>query len=218
MCSSPTRSKRTTTEIRRGDTRVGTREGNHGASLDRILVPDTSYKYIESLNVCLSMLQRWWQMIRNIPVVSGLPHVRIPALSQSPWYAGWISIFIQSDTLLQDMNLCSRLEVVVFQRKPLAECHSLCFYLMITDSVFRAVNVEDHRVAACKVIHLTDESTEKERKTIDKEMKVHAALKHVNVLEFLNAVVVELKHKQHYVPGIYMLLEFAAGGDLFDKI
>ena len=49
-------------------------------------------------------------------------------------------------------------------------------------------------------------------------MKVHAALKHVNVLEFLNAVVVELKHKQHYVPGIYMLLEFAAGGDLFDKI
>jgi serine/threonine-protein kinase Chk1 len=49
-------------------------------------------------------------------------------------------------------------------------------------------------------------------------MKVHSALKHINVLEFLNAVVVEPKHKQHFVPGIYMLLEFAAGGDLFDKI
>jgi serine/threonine protein kinase len=88
----------------------------------------------------------------------------------------------------------------------------------ISFSVFRAVNIEDHRVAACKVIMLTEQSTEKDRKTIDKEMRVHAALKHENVLEFINAVVVELKHKQQYVPGIYMLLELAAGGDLFDKI
>ena len=60
-------------------------------------------------------------------------------------------------------------------------------------------------------------------------------MKHLNVLEFLNAVVVEVESgkqkekegegdgmkvraKQKYVPGIYMLLEFAAGGDLFDKI
>ena len=49
-------------------------------------------------------------------------------------------------------------------------------------------------------------------------MRVHAALKHEHVLEFLNAVVVDLKHKQTYIPGIYMLLEFAGGGDLFDKI
>lgn len=68
------------------------------------------------------------------------------------------------------------------------------------------------------MIAITDSTTEKERKTIDKEMRVHAALKHVNVLEFLNAVVVEPKHKHHYVPGFYMLLEYAAGGDLFDKI
>ena len=85
-------------------------------------------------------------------------------------------------------------------------------------SVFRAVNVEQHRVAACKLIALTDTLTAKDRKIIDKEMKVHAALKHQNVLEFLGAVAVETKHKQHYVPGVYMLLEFAAGGDLFDKI
>ena len=38
------------------------------------------------------------------------------------------------------------------------------------------------------------------------------------MLEFLNAVVVELKHGKTYYPGIYMLLELAAGGDLFDKI
>lgn len=49
-------------------------------------------------------------------------------------------------------------------------------------------------------------------------MRVHAALKHEHVLEFLNAVVVDLTHKQTYIPGIYMLLEFAGGGDLFDKI
>lgn len=73
-------------------------------------------------------------------------------------------------------------------------------------------------MAACKVILLTDETTEQDRKTVEKEMRVHAALKHVNVLEFLNAVVVEAKHKHHYVPGIYMLIELAAGGDLFDKI
>lgn len=84
--------------------------------------------------------------------------------------------------------------------------------------VFRAVNIKEHRVAACKVIALTEQSTEKERKTIDKEMRVHAALKHRHVLEFINAVVVEPKHKHQYVPGIYMLLELAAGGDLFDKI
>ncbi|KAJ7493843.1 kinase-like domain-containing protein [Mycena latifolia] len=84
--------------------------------------------------------------------------------------------------------------------------------------VFRAVNIADHRVAACKVITLTADTTDKERKTIEKEMRIHAALKHDNILEFVDAVVVELKHQHHYVPGFYMLLELAAGGDLFDKI
>ena len=73
-------------------------------------------------------------------------------------------------------------------------------------------------MAACKLISLSEQSTEKDRKVVDKEMRVHSALKHVNVLEFLNAVVVEPKHRHQYVPGIYMLMEFAAGGDLFDKI
>ncbi|KAI0696596.1 kinase-like domain-containing protein [Cytidiella melzeri] len=86
-------------------------------------------------------------------------------------------------------------------------------------TVYRAVNFEDHRVAACKVVALTPETTDTERKTLDKEMRVHTALKHDNVLEFYSAYVVEpLGKPSPYHPGIYMLLELAAGGDLFDKI
>ena len=65
---------------------------------------------------------------------------------------------------------------------------------------------------------MTPRTTQAERKAIDKEMRVHAALKHSSVLEFLNAVIVEPGTESPYVPAIYMLLEFAAGGDLFDKI
>lgn len=53
---------------------------------------------------------------------------------------------------------------------------------------------------------------------MDKEMRVHTALKHENVLEFLTAATVEPGTESPYIPAIYMLLEFAAGGDLFDKI
>ena len=84
--------------------------------------------------------------------------------------------------------------------------------------MYRAVNITDQKVAACKMVALTKETTEAERKTLDKEMRVHTALKHKNVLEFFNAFVVEPKKPSPYHPGIYMLLELAAGGDLFDKI
>jgi serine/threonine-protein kinase Chk1 len=84
--------------------------------------------------------------------------------------------------------------------------------------VFRAVHLQEQRVAACKIIALTSETKPFDRKMFEKEMRVHSALKHVNILEFLNAVIVEPNGKTHYYPGIYMLLELAAGGDLFDKI
>ncbi|KAF5357572.1 hypothetical protein D9757_013018 [Collybiopsis confluens] len=77
--------------------------------------------------------------------------------------------------------------------------------------VFRAVNIPEHRVAACKVILLTDQSTDKDRKIIDKELKIHSILKHIHVLEYIGAVTVEPKYKDHYIPGIYILLELAAG-------
>ena len=84
--------------------------------------------------------------------------------------------------------------------------------------VYRAVNITDHRVAACKLVTLTSQTTNAERKALDKEMRVHTALKHRNVLEFYNAYIVEPGKESPYYPGIYMLLELAAGGDLFDKI
>ncbi|THU82836.1 CAMK CAMKL CHK1 protein kinase [Dendrothele bispora CBS 962.96] len=85
-------------------------------------------------------------------------------------------------------------------------------------TVYRAVNLSEHRVAACKVIVLSDETSETQRKSIEKEMRIHSVLHHQNVLRFINAVVVEAKHKAMYQPGIYVLMELAAGGDLFDKI
>ena len=93
----------------------------------------------------------------------------------------------------------------VFEVRGHLSAFPVLFY-PLHNSVYRAVNFEDHRVAACKLVLLTPSTSEKERKTIEKEMRVHAALKHTNVLEFLNAVVVEPKHRDIYVPGIYMLL------------
>ncbi|KAH9923815.1 CAMK/CAMKL/CHK1 protein kinase [Fomitopsis serialis] len=86
-------------------------------------------------------------------------------------------------------------------------------------TVYRAVNFDTREVAACKVVTLTLETTAQERKTFDKEMRIHQALKHENILEFKTAVIVEPNEpKLRYYPGLYMLLELAAGGDLFDKI
>lgn len=53
---------------------------------------------------------------------------------------------------------------------------------------------------------------------LDKEMRVHANLKHRNILEFIKAIIVEPTVNSAFHPGLYMLLELAAGGDLFDKI
>lgn len=73
-------------------------------------------------------------------------------------------------------------------------------------------------VAACKVVALTPNTTKQERKELNKEIQVHSSLKHTNILEFINAVIVEPDGKTPWIPGVYMLLEIAAGGDLFDKI
>lgn len=70
-----------------------------------------------------------------------------------------------------------------------------------------------------KLVKLTTDTTDKERKTIDKEMRIHSLLKHPNILEFIDAIIIEAGQKNNpYPAGIYMLLEMAAGGDLFDKI
>lgn len=116
------------------------------------------------------------------------------------------------------MSLSSRSAAVASQCRANYPLESWKAFDLCMISVFRAVNLQDHRVAACKLVSLSPETSDKDRKTIDKEMRVHSALKHKYVLEFINASVVDLEQQHRYVPGIYMLLEFAAGGDLFDKI
>lgn len=55
---------------------------------------------------------------------------------------------------------------------------------------------------------------------MEKEIQIHGALKHDHIIELLNAATVEPDSAaaSTYVPGVYILLEIAAGGDLFDKI
>jgi hypothetical protein len=54
-----------------------------------------------------------------------------------------------------------------------------------------------------------------------KEVKLHQALNtHVNVLEFIGSKFVDPASEEgsRFYPGAYLLLEYAANGDLFDKI
>ncbi|OSC98895.1 CAMK/CAMKL/CHK1 protein kinase, partial [Trametes coccinea BRFM310] len=87
-------------------------------------------------------------------------------------------------------------------------------------TVYQAVNVEKGRVAACKVIAITSETTEAQLKAVDKEIRVHGALKHKYILELIGAAKLppERALPSGYFPGMYLLMEMAAGGDLFDKI
>ncbi|KAJ3755373.1 kinase-like domain-containing protein [Lentinula raphanica] len=70
---------------------------------------------------------------------------------------------------------------------------------MVATHVFRAVNLAESSAAACKLILITAETTDKERKTIDKETRIHSILKHMYVLEPIGAVTVEWKYKEMYL-------------------
>lgn len=85
-------------------------------------------------------------------------------------------------------------------------------------SVYRATNFKTEKVAACKVVALKSDTKPEERRALEKEMKIHSSLKHRNVLEFIAAIIVDPKSHSEYYPAVYMLMEIAAGGDLFDKI
>jgi serine/threonine protein kinase len=84
--------------------------------------------------------------------------------------------------------------------------------------VFRAYNHQSRTLAACKVILLSKQVPKSQRKDLYKEIKVHSQLKHDYILEFLDSKIVEDDDTTAYVPGVYMLMELAGGGDLFDKI
>ena len=76
------------------------------------------------------------------------------------------------------------------------------------------------RVAACKVVDLFISPAAgvsgPNHKELQKEVQVHKSLKHEYILEFIANELVE--EQSGYIPGLYMLLELAIGGDLFDKI
>jgi serine/threonine-protein kinase Chk1 len=56
-------------------------------------------------------------------------------------------------------------------------------------------------------------------KELQKEVQVHKSMKNPYILEFLHSEILEKeKEKEGYMPGLYLLLELAVGGDLFDKI
>ncbi|UZJ54425.1 hypothetical protein CBS101457_003745 [Exobasidium rhododendri] len=93
--------------------------------------------------------------------------------------------------------------------------------------VFRAINPKApvHRVAAIKVVSYAVPSSHSlrpqhppDRQALRKEVQIHAVLKHPNVLEFLGVEEHLKEGSGKYVPGLYMVLELGAGGDLFDKI
>jgi hypothetical protein len=59
---------------------------------------------------------------------------------------------------------------------------------------------------------------DKDRKVVHKEIQVHSALVHENIIRMKDALILEDNGSSKFIPGAYLLLEMAHGGDLFDKI
>lgn len=113
-------------------------------------------------------------------------------------------------------------------------CHAWWFHLWITMAqscrVYRAYNHSIPAIAACKVVIISSSSSSQQStqsqpngadlKDLTKEVQVHRILKHDHVLEFKDSLMLKQEEAmaKMEVPGLYMLLELAMGGDLFDKI
>jgi serine/threonine-protein kinase Chk1 len=96
-------------------------------------------------------------------------------------------------------------------------------HIPLTPSVFRAIDDARSTVAACKVVNLFISPTlghgVPNAKELQKEVQVHKSLSHDYILKFIHhELVPQEREAEGEVPGLYMLLELAVGGDLFDKI
>lgn len=91
----------------------------------------------------------------------------------------------------------------------------------LSHRVFRAVNPSHpkYRTAAVKVVSLL-RNPPPDRKALQKEVQIHAILKHPHILKFLGVEErgVSKEERGRYLPAVYIVLELAGGGDLFDKI
>ncbi|GAA5841399.1 hypothetical protein JCM11251_006177 [Rhodosporidiobolus azoricus] len=99
-------------------------------------------------------------------------------------------------------------------------------------SVYRALNPAKDHLAALKVVPLVVSASAREAaavqakaKQLVREMRIHETLKHRNILRLFGGetregceVEVEEKKRATWPAGLYMLLDLADGGDLFDKI
>lgn len=97
-------------------------------------------------------------------------------------------------------------------------CRNACSLCRHCRRVYKAINYTYNAVEACKVVLLTKKTTNAQRKTLDKELRVQAALKHTNVIALIDKLVIEPETDPRFISGVYMLMELAHGGDLFDKI
>ena len=70
------------------------------------------------------------------------------------------------------------------------------------------------------MVAINDQLNDWTRQAIERETKVHSALKHKHILELIGAAKLtpEQAARGGYFPAYYLLMEMAAGGDLFDKI
>jgi serine/threonine-protein kinase Chk1 len=94
---------------------------------------------------------------------------------------------------------------------------------VLTCRVFLAVNDETSKLAACKVVNLWIDPAlgtgAPNIKELQKEVQIHKAMSHDYILRFMGTETYDMSAQdQGYVPGLYMLLELAQSGDLFDKI
>lgn len=82
------------------------------------------------------------------------------------------------------------------------------------------MNEEENKDAACKFINLygtgNASGAAQTRKELEKEVKVHRKMIHTSILQFIDVELVE--PNPLYADGLFILLELAINGDLFDKI